>query len=137
MQSYITGSRSKGSVIMPGAIALPVAGTFVALCLDQLIGFMVKQCVECFLNAVSNEIFKMVLYKSFIQLYNVIRHNSLPPWDIGYGDLIVPRAKTYVYLIEFAKRIIRHLRKTWKLKIQIWEQALLVRRILCEYSRIK
>lgn len=28
-------------------------------------------------------------------------------------------------------------RKTWKLKIQIWEQALLVRRILCEYSRIK
>ena len=137
MQSYITGSRSKGSVIMPGAIALPVAGTFVALCLDQLIGFMVKQCVECFLNAVSNEIFKMVLYKSFIQLYNVIRHNSLPPWDIGYGDLIVPRAKTYVYLIEFAKLIIRHLRKTWKLKIQIWEQALLVRRILCEYSRIK
>ncbi|WP_418504718.1 hypothetical protein, partial [Dialister invisus] len=46
--------------------------------------------------------------KSFIQLYNVIRHNSLPPWDIGYGDLIVPRAKTYVYLIEFAKLIIRH-----------------------------
>lgn len=50
----------------------------------------------------------MVLYKSFIQLYNVIRHNSLPPWDIGYGDLIVPRAKTYVYLIKFAKLIIRH-----------------------------
>ena len=108
MQSYITGSRGKGPVIMPGAIALPVAGTFVALCLDQLIGFMVKQCVECFLNAVSDEIFKMVLYKSFIQLYNVIRHNSLPPWDIGYGDLIVPRAKTYVYLIEFAKLIIRY-----------------------------
>ena len=50
----------------------------------------------------------MVLYKSFIQLYNVIGHNSLPPWDIGYGDFIVPRAKTYVYLIEFAKLIIRY-----------------------------
>ena len=43
---------------MPGAIALPVAGTFVALCLDQLIGFMVKQCVECFFNAVSDKILR-------------------------------------------------------------------------------
>lgn len=42
MQSYITGSRGKGPVIMPGAIVLPVAGTFVALCLNQLIRFVVK-----------------------------------------------------------------------------------------------
>ena|GEM_PF-5260326 len=32
----------------------------------------------------------------------------MPPWDVGYGDFIVPRAKTYVYLIEFAKLIIRY-----------------------------
>ena len=86
-----------------------ITGTFVVLCLDQLIGFMVKQCIKCFFNAVSDRIFKIVLYKSFIQLYNVIRHNSLHLWDISYGDLIVPRAKTYVYLIEFAKFIIRYL----------------------------
>ena len=57
-------------------------------------------------NTVSDKIFEIVLYRSFIQLYNVIRHSFLHPWDIGYGDLIVPREKTYVYLIEFVILII-------------------------------
>ena len=66
----------------------------------------------------------MVLYKSFIQLYNVIGHNSLPPWDVGYGDFIVPRAKTYVYLIEFAKlkgrrRFIRSQRRSAFPELQV------------------
>ena len=41
----------------------------------------------------------------------------MPPWDIGYSALIVPRAKTYVYLIEFAKLIIRYQAPTYKTRV--------------------
>ena len=59
------------------------------------------------ITTVSNKTFKIVIYKSPIQLCR-LSNIVLPPRGIGCDGLIVLRAKTYVYSIGFKECIIRY-----------------------------
>lgn len=77
---------TSGSLVFPGVDSLEHP---CLLPISFHVGWRKIHCrksVPC--NTVSDKIFKIVLYKNFIQLYNGIRHSFLPPWDIGYGDLM-------------------------------------------------
>ena len=57
--------------------------------------------------------------------------------DHVLGEHTTENSNIQLYGISERKVRPDDVRKTWKLKIQIWEQVLWVRRILCEYNRIK
>ena len=46
---------------------------------DQFIRFVIQHGIQSFFYAVSDKIFEIVLYQILIELYNVIRHSSVPP----------------------------------------------------------
>ena len=94
---HVTGGRGKIPVIVTAAVALTGLAALAACRLRQGLRLLLQQLVQGFLRAASDQFFDLPLDYFLVQLYNVLGHRLLSPFECLCGNFILPEPASYVF----------------------------------------
>ena len=117
MERNVTGGRGKVAVIVSAAVALTGLAALIAGGLRQRLRLLLQQLVQGLLHATADQFPDLPLDNFLIQLYNLLGHSLLAPFECLCGNFILPEPASYVFFFAlFNLRILLYIiLKAWVL----------------------
>ena len=102
MERNLPGGRGEIPVVMTAAVALTGFAALVASRLGQLLGLLLQQLVQRFFHTAAYQFLDLTLDHFLIELYNLLGHSLLSPFECLCGNFILPEPASYVFFYAFS-----------------------------------